>query len=235
MAEADSDEDGLIGFPEFLRMAIAPAARLERLDELTAVVEEFDAIFGMLIWIGRLGHTNTAFVPESGHYDHLTFNWATFKLFCTANSELWARGHLERLFCLFHERKGQSAGDGWFQGQGQSAENSPWLTAQELSTPVTFTSFLQTMASQVGDRPTIKKTLFRKLNEMVELFQVFDVDSSGGIDLDEMKQIMGCLGQALSHADVLQLVGVDREGDPLELDLHAFTRIMVRPDDQKKQ
>ena len=38
---------------------------------------------------------------------------------------------------------------------------------------------------------------------------------------------MRSLGRKPSRPELLQLTGVDSEGEPLELDLHSFARIMV--------
>ena len=63
----------------------------------------------------------------------------------------------------------------------------------------------------------VSPTLSRKMVELEESFKMLDIDASGSIDIDELSVIMRCLGRKPSDNELLELTGVDSEGEPLEL------------------
>ena len=99
-----TNQDGLIAFPEFLRMLIAPSAsaRLERLDELSNTVESVTSLFVLLTSLEAPqcdGHLSEGY---DGFYDNFSYTWRTFSNFCTLNSEDWNPGSLKRMYCSLH-------------------------------------------------------------------------------------------------------------------------------------
>ena len=116
------------------------------------------------------------------------------------------------------------------------------LTAN-VQEPVRLPNLVRMAIGNTGEQTSLAMTLFRKLAELVQnLFEVFDLDgecwhdkhtlttfSSGGgsVDIEELETIMRSLGRKPSLPELLELTGVDSNGEALELDFYSFARIMV--------
>ena len=99
-----TNQDGLIAFPEFLRMQIAPSssARLERLDQLSTTLADITPLFVLLVSLESHDYDEHLEQQYDGFYDDFKFNWPTFKNFCTLNAESWNLESLKRLYCSLH-------------------------------------------------------------------------------------------------------------------------------------
>jgi len=89
------------------------------------------------------------------------------------------------------------------------------------------------MTDVLGNKVQLKIRM--KLNEMRELFHLFDIDGDGDVTADELYHIMCSLGQKPSWEEVLKIcTGDDQDGNGC-LDYGEFVRLMSRPDGHPAQ
>lgn len=99
-----------------------------------------------------------------------------------------------------------------------------WQTDMDGNGYIEFSEFVKVMTDVAGS--TVQKVIYKKFQEMEELFGLFDVDGSGAVSVDEMLVIMRSLGQKPSLKEVQEVCGAnDVDGNGV-LDFGEFVRLM---------